>query len=210
MTTARKIKQRIEDMQPGSAFVARDFLDIASIDNANATLRRIAQSGRIFRILQGVYIKPLRYATLGADMLPKPDAVAQAIARSHEWTIVPTGITALNQLGIHRTVHDVLEYVSTGKHATYYYGTYTITLRPCADDYLVNLSERSCLIYQALKSLGKITNDEELAQLISQHLSADDINSFSEEIRDESPWAYKIAQRMKQAENVTAYATCPR
>ena len=83
-SAAQMIEKRIRDMEPGAAFVAGDFLDIASVTNANTTLSRLADTGTVVRAVRGVYAKPRRSKLLGVDVPPSPDEVARAIARSNK------------------------------------------------------------------------------------------------------------------------------
>lgn len=46
MSVSKEIEKRIEAAEPDTTFVPSDFHDIASVDNANATLSRMAKKGR--------------------------------------------------------------------------------------------------------------------------------------------------------------------
>jgi hypothetical protein len=60
----------------------------------------LAKEGKIHRLLRGVYEYPAFSRLLNAPANPDPDAIAQAIARAHGWTLIPSGGMALNILGL--------------------------------------------------------------------------------------------------------------
>lgn len=197
-SAAQMIENRIQGMEPGAAFVAGDFLDIASVPNANTTLSRLADAGAVVRAVRGVYAKPRRSELLGADVPPDPDEVARAIARSNKWVVSPSGDTALNQLGLDTQVPATYEYVSTGPYKTYRYGKFDIVMRHTASRDLVECSPVTCLVVQALKALGKDRATEDVARRLAGRLGADEVEALYRETKNSTSWVFEFAKRMKE------------
>ena len=199
MSIATEIEERIADAEPGSVFVPSDFHDIASVDNANSVLSRMAKRGDIMRAMRGVYAKPKRVEELDADVPPTPDAVAHAIARNNKWVIAPSGDTALNRLGLDTQVPAVYEYVSSGPYKTYQYGMFAITMKHRANRDLLDCSPITCLVIQALKAIGKDAADENVAAIIAARLSDEEVEALYDETRNSTAWVFGFAKKVKEA-----------
>lgn len=197
MSTAKEIEHRIAEAEPGTVFVPSDFHDIASVDNANAVLSRMAKRGDVKRPMRGIYSKPKRIEPIGADVPPSPDAVAHAIARKNKWVIAPSGDTALNRLGLDTQVPAVYEYVSSGPYKAYEYGKFVIALKHRANRDLLDCSPVTCLVIQALKALGKEAAGDDVAKKIAARLTEDEVNQFYEETRNSTAWVFEFAKKLK-------------
>ena len=60
------IVRKIESIEAGTAFIANDFLEIASYERIRNILNRLVSDGIIHRILKGVYYQP-QYSELLAE-----------------------------------------------------------------------------------------------------------------------------------------------
>lgn len=195
---SKQIAQRIAEMPPGAVFISADFLDIAGTDNVSAVLSRMAKSGSIVRVVRGVYCKPRHSDMLDMDILPSPDEVAHAIARSNKWIIAPSGNTALNMLGLDEQVPATYEYVSSGPYKTYRYGKFTIALSHRANRDLLECSELTCLMIQALKALGKGGADSTVAEKLKKRLTEEEILTFYNETKNATTWVFEFAKKLKE------------
>lgn len=199
MSIAAEIGARIAESEPGTVFVPSDFHDIASVDNTNAVLSRMAKRGEVVRAIRGVYAKPKHVEALNADVPPSPDAVARAIARNNKWVIAPAGDTALNRLGLDTQVPAVYEYVSSGPNKTYRYGKIEITMKHRANRDLLDCSPVTCLVIQALKAIGKdaASNDTVVAH-VAARLSDEEAAALYDETRNSTAWVFEFAKRVKE------------
>ena len=199
MSIAAEIEERIAGAEPGTVFVPSDFHDIASVDNANSVLSRMAKRGDVMRAMRGIYAKPKRVEELDADVPPTPDAVAHAIARNNKWVIAPSGNTALNRLGLDTQVPAVYEYVSSGPYKTYQYGKFAIAMKHRANRDLLDCSPTTCLVIQALRAIGKDAADDEVAARIAARLSDEEIEALYDETRNSTAWVFEFAKKVKEA-----------
>jgi hypothetical protein len=155
-----QILARIYGNGRGSAFTPKDFLDIASHETARKVLSRLADKGTIRRLIRGVYDYPAFSTLLNAPASPDPDAIARAIARAHGWTILPSGETALNLLGLSTQVPAQWQYFSDGPAKTYERLSGTLAFKHRSNKETTVLSPKTALLVQALKTLGeKRVND---------------------------------------------------
>ena len=191
-----EIRNRIKAEKYGSVFVATDFADIAENVKIGVCLSRLEEEKTLLRIMRGVYYKPEYSTLLGEYIAPAPDAVAHAIARNFGWTIVPCGDTALNLLGLSTQVPAVWSYVSDGAYKEYAYDNTIIKFKRTTNKVISGLSEKTALLIQALKALGKDKMTEKAIETIKSELNATERNTMLTEAQCTTAWIYKEIKRI--------------
>lgn len=182
------IKKRVETLPLDSVFSASDFFDIADSDNIWRTLKELADSGIIERVERGIYYKPRYNQLLKKAVPPDIDAVAQAIARDKNWTIAPSGDTALNKLGLDTQIPAVYSYVSDGPYYTRQIGSYTVRFKHTANRDITSMSQITLLVIQALKALGKDRVTEKAKTTIAARLTQEDKERLLKESTRTTAW----------------------
>jgi predicted transcriptional regulator of viral defense system len=177
----------------GSVFIATDFVDLAAYDTVRKALKRMVDEGILERVLQGLYLYPHYNEELKKNVPANPNAIAKALARKHNWTISPSGDTALNQLGLSTQVPAVPEYLSSGPYRTYTYGKYRIQFKHRTDREFTGISEKSRLVIQALKALGNYSVEDETKSRLARLLSSDEKELLVNETRYASTWIHEFA-----------------
>ena len=99
-----KINSKIDNLPDGAVFISNDFLELADYETIRKNLNRFVNDGTIQRIVNGVYYKPRFIEVIGEFESPSINEVAIAIARKYNWTIAPSGNTALNLLGLFQAI----------------------------------------------------------------------------------------------------------
>ncbi|HAF85004.1 MAG TPA: hypothetical protein DCG32_01255 [Sphaerochaeta sp.] len=183
-----QIIKLISNKKPGTVFTARDFQDVAENSAIRQSLKRLTENGTIRRIAHGIYDKPGFSPFL--NELEEADIyqTAQIIARNNNWTIAPSGNIALNLLGLSTQVSSSWSFVSDGPYKEYTIGFNTIEFKHRANREITGMSEKTILIIQALKTLGKerIT-DTQLAK-IQKQLTVNEKKELLLESRNASAW----------------------
>ena len=190
-TNLKLIRDRINQSEIGTVYVAVDFVDISDKTSVNAYLARLVNEGLIRRILRGVYDKPEYNDFLGEYVAPAPDKVANALARNFGWTIVPCGDTALNFLGLSTQVPAAWVYVSDGTYKEYTYDNTTIQFKRITNKEVSKLSYKTALTVQALKALGKDKVDDTIIKRLSKLLTAKEKKTMLEEAKAATSWIYE-------------------
>lgn len=190
-TNLKLIRDRINQSEIGTVYVAVDFVDISDKTNINAYLARLVEEGRIRRVLRGVYDKPEYNDFLGEYVAPSPDKVANALARNFGWTIVPCGDTALNLLGLSTQVPAEWVYVSDGTYKKYTYDNTTIEFKRTTNKEVSKLSYKTALTVQALKALGKEKIDDTVTNRLTKLLTTDEKKTMLEEAKAATSWIYE-------------------
>ena len=195
-TNLKLIRERINASEIGTVYVAVDFVDISDKTNINAYLARLVEEGLIRRVLRGVYDKPEYNDFLGEYVAPDPNKVAYALARNFGWTIVPSGDTALNLLGLSTQVPATWIYVSDGQYKEYVYDNTTIRFKRTTNKEVSKLSYKTVLTVQALKALGREKIDDTVIGRLRALLTAEEKQTMLEEAMATTSWVYECIKRI--------------
>lgn len=191
-----QILARIYGNGRGNAFTPKDFLDLASHETTRKALSRLADEGTIRRLMRGVYDYPAFSTLLNAPASPDPDAIARAIARAHGWTILPSGETALNLLGLSTQVPAQWQYFSDGPSKTYKWASGTLIFKHRANKETTVLSPKTALIVQALKTLGQDHIDDSVMETLRAKFDHKERARAVREAQYATSWVYEIIKRM--------------
>ena len=201
MTEAKAIDSRIAQIGAGKAFTAADFSDVASARNAGNVLGRMHAKGKLARAVRGAYYVPEYSALMGIEVPASADEVVRAIARANKWVVAPAGDAALNKLGLDTQVPAKLTYVSSGPYKSYEYGNYEIELKHRANRDLLDCSETTCIVVQALKALGKDAVDEGTIETLARNLTDEQVDTVMGESAGFTSWVGEAAKKIWEAKH---------
>ena len=199
MTEAKAISRRIGQIGVGKAFTAVDFSDVASVRNAGNVLGRMYAKGRLARAVRGVYYVPETSGLMGAEVPVSADEVVHAVARANKWVVCPAGDVALNKLGLDAQVPARLTYVSSGPYKSYEYDSYKIELKHRANRDLLDCSEITCTVVQALKALGRDGVDDRVIETLARNLSDAQVDALVSESAGLTSWVVEAVKRIQEA-----------
>ena len=148
------------------------------------------------RLLRGIYEFAEYNTLLNRPSPPNPDAIAQAIARSHGWTILPSGETATNMLGLSTQLPAKWEYFSDGPSKKYLWEGGEITFKHRTNKETSGLSHTTALLVQALKSLGQEHVDEKTLEVIQRCIDRKQCTLALKEARYATSWVYEIIRKL--------------
>lgn len=195
-SNARGIETRVAEAPEGAIFIASDFSDLASDDAIRQTLARLTASGELERPIRGVYRKPRFIAFLSEASVAPPDEIANAIARKFNWSIAPSGDTALNTLGLDTQVPAVYQYVSDGPYRSYEYGPFVIEFKHTANREISTFSATTAIVVQALKAKGKGNVTEKDLRRIVSKLNENQIECLQSESKNTTVWIRETIKRI--------------
>ncbi|MBQ0089166.1 MAG: type IV toxin-antitoxin system AbiEi family antitoxin domain-containing protein [Prevotellaceae bacterium] len=190
------IKQIINNLPHGSAFVVSDFTNICDYQTAKRTLARFVDSGDIRRVIRGVYDKPSYSNLLKEYVAPDPNQVAMAIARNFNWTIVPAGNAALNLLGLSTQVPARWEFSSSGPYRNYEVGNITLCFKHSSNKEIEGLSYDTALLVQAIKALGKENITDDAIIRLRNRTDCLDKDVVLQEARYTTSWIFAVIKKI--------------
>lgn len=190
-----EIKNRILSLGPGSVVTPSDFKDIANGEVAKKVLLRLEKSQEIRRLMRGVYEYPRHSKLLKESVAPDPNKVAKALARNYGWSIIPSGNTALNMLGLSTQVPATWTYVSDGPYKKYAFENITLVFKHITNKEISNLDPTSALVIQAFKALGNRDTDQAV-EILRKNLSAEQKNKMLAESQYATGWIYEEIKKI--------------
>lgn len=196
MSYKNRILQRINSFNSKNVFIANDFFDIAGYETVRSTLNRLVESGEIKRIINGVYYKPEYIELIGEYGTPSVNEVANALARKYNWTIAPSGNTALNLLGLSTQVPAKWTYISDGRYADFSFGNTTIEFKRTSNSDVSKMSKLTAMVIQAVKAIGKNKITDEQIEYLREKLSDKEKEGLLEEGKTTSAWVYQILRKI--------------
>lgn len=196
-STAKSIEEKIYSFRkPGFVFAPRDFATLGSDESIRQTLTRLANKGVIRRIGRGLYDKPQYNNYLGKIMPPNYYEAAMAIARANNWTVAPSGNTALNQLGLSTQVSAHWTFVSDGPYKKYSINGNTIEFKRRANREISHMAPKTIMVVQALKALGKSTLTDDFIQRLNANLKDCDKQNLLAETNKASAWVRDVVGKV--------------
>lgn len=190
------IYERIKALNPGEVFIAKDFNEIADYETARRALNRLVDAGKIHKIMRGIYYNP-RYSSLLQEYeAPSPHHVALAIARKFNWNIAPSGVTALNLLGLSTQVPAKWSYISDGSYNIFQMGNTTIQFKHRNNREITGMSYKTALVIQALKEIRKENICETTVKKIRKRLSEKERIALLQESKAAPVWIHKVVLKI--------------
>ena len=186
-----QIEDRISGYPYGSAFSASDFLDIAEANSVSQALFRIEKDGRIRRVMNGIYDKPAYSQLIQEYAVPRIDKIADALARRFNWSIAPSGDTALNYLHISTQVPNEWEYVSDGPYRDYMIGKTPLKFKHVMPREINGYSAITVMVIQGIRAIGKGNLTQEQIDRFATVLTTEDKDILVKEARSASGWIYR-------------------
>lgn len=118
--------------------------------------------------------------------------MAQAISKRDKARILPTGVYALNQLGLSTQIPLNLVYLTDGSPRKINIGKRTIQFKKTTPKNLALKGGISKLVVQALKEIGKGNTTEIQLDTINSLLSMENINDVKHDIALAPQWIGEI------------------
>ena len=202
MTYKEKILDRINTLKDGHVFIANDFFDIAGYETIRSALNRLVESNEITRIMKGIYFKPRYIEVIDEYTTPSIDEVAKAIARKYNWTIAPSGNTALNILGLSTQVPATWSYISDGRYVKFMVGNTMIEFKRRTNGDISKMSTMTAMIIQAIKAIGKDNVTENEINFLKAKISPKEKEELLYNAKSTSIWVYYIIMKICEVEHV--------
>lgn len=189
-----RIKKVISKKRRGELLFPEDFRELGSSEAVRLALHRIKKEDFIKRIAHGIYVRPQINKYIG-EIIPSAEEVTQAIAKRDKIRLVPTGIYALNALGLSTQVPLKLVFYTDGAPREIKIGKRIIKLKKTTPKNLLAKGELSGLVIQALRQIGRDNlTDEEEKKIISL-LEKEDIKKLEHDINLPPVWIQKIMKK---------------
>ncbi len=187
-----KVAERLQETPKGSVLFVDDFLDLGSPDSIKKALYRLTnEKSLLVRLAHGIYLFPKIDKELGI-LYPSTEEIAKAIARRDKARIIPTGVYALNRLGLSTQVPMKIVYLTDGATRSIKIGKRTITFKRTSPKNLMTTGEISTLAIQALKEIGQHNIDDDILKQLKVVLKKETEENILHDSKLAPAWINKI------------------
>ncbi len=188
------LKQQIETMPDNSILFRSDFPEYHA-EFVGSVLSELTAEGILVKMAQGIYAKP-RKSRFGM-VLPSINKIVQAIAIRDNAEVLPSGMTALNVLGLSTQVPMNYTYLTTGSERIIKLSNRNIVLKRGVPKNFCYRTELIGLLVQALKTLKQNNVGNEELQTIRMLLTKEaDREALKKDVGMMPVWMKRIVKPM--------------
>ena len=166
----KEIRNTIESNGPNKLYMVQDFAYLNNDGLVTRVLSRLEKEGVLIRLSQGIYLYPSRN---------KFGILRPSVAEKDKARIIPSGLTALNKLGLSTQVTMNAVYLTDAAARELTIGNRKIIFKRSVPRNFAYKTDLFPLIVAAMKELGKDNvTDEQVAiikQAIEKYGSPDEI-----------------------------------
>ena len=191
------LRQRIEAMPEDCILFRSDFPEYHT-EFVGSILSELTTEGVLVKISHGIYAKPRR-SKFGV-VQPSVDKVVQAIATRDNAKVLPSGMTALNALGLSTQVPMNYTFLTTGSERIVNLSNRKVVLKRGVPKNFCYGTRLISLLVQALKALKKENVGEEELNIIQQLVTKEtNKETLAKDIDMMPAWMKRIIKPMLTA-----------
>ena len=191
---SKTLKSRIKALPVDSVLFRSDYPEYHS-EFVGSTLAELAESGVLFKMAQGIYVKP-RKSRFGL-VLPSIEKIVQAIAMRDNAEVLPTGTTALNALGLSTQVPMNYSYLTSGSERTIKLANRQVVLKRGVPKNFCYKTRLIALLTQALRALKQENIGDSEIQIIRELIAKEtDKESLAKDVDAMPGWMKRIIKPM--------------
>lgn len=188
------LRKRIEAMPEDSVLFRSDFPEYHS-EFVGETLAELTKEGILVKLAQGIYAKP-RMSRFGT-VLPSVEKIVQAIAVRDNAKVLPSGMTALNALGLSTQVPMNYTYLTTGSERTVKLTNRQVVLKRGVPKNFWYETRLIALLVQALKTLKQENVGQEELQIIRSLIEKEpDKETLAKDVDKMPAWMKRLIKPM--------------
>jgi Family of unknown function (DUF6088) len=203
MSIQKEIAQVIKTGKKGRILFPADFALFGNDEAIRQGLSRLVKDQKLIRLAQGIYLYPEIDAEIGV-IYPPIESIAEAIARRDEARIIPTGVQALNRLGLSTQIPMKALYMTDGTPRIVKIGNRTIDFQKKSPKILSIKSELLVLLIAALQELGKDNITPEILFKLKGIIEKDTEKRIFEELNKAPSWIKKLITNISE-QKIYAY-----
>ncbi len=191
---SRTLKSRIKALPDDSVLFRSDYPEYHS-EFVGSTLVELTESGVLFKMAQGIYVKP-RKSRFGL-VLPSIEKIVQAIAMRDNAEVLPSGTTALNALGLSTQIPMNYSYLTSGSERTIKLANRQVVLKRGVPKNFCYKTRLIALLTQALRALKQENIGDSELQIIRELINKEtDKKNLAKDVDAMPGWMKRIIKPM--------------
>ena len=195
-STHCQIKNTIIKNRRGKIIFADDFRSLGTGVAIRHALSRLSKDEFIIRLSNGIYLYP-KFSKLIGIVYPSIEDIAKAIAKREKARLIPTGLYALNRLGLSTQVPMRVVFLTDGAPRVIKVGKKaTIRFKKTVAKHLAFKGKITTLVIFALKEIGKDKATDSQLERIKEALVLEKEENINHDISLAPEWISKIIQKI--------------
>ena len=191
---SKTLKSRIKALPVDSVLFRSDYPEYHS-EFVGSTLAELTESGVLFKMAQGIYVKP-RKSRFGL-VLPSIEKIVQAIAMRDNAEVLPSGTTALNALGLSTQIPMNYSYLTSGSERTIKLANRQVVLKRGVPKNFCYKTRLIALLTQALRALKQENIGDSELQIIRELINKEtDKMNLAKDVDAMPGWMKRIIKPM--------------
>lgn len=193
MSIMGDVKSHLSSIPVGRPFVSASFLRHGNRAAVDQAFSRLAKSGEIFRLAQGVYLKP-KFSPIVGPIMPTDDEIAQAIVEAEEAKLAIPGAVWALRFRLTTQVMMSTIYLTDGPTRHVRLGKAVLTIQHAPPRTMRLSGTQAGRAMLALEWLGEPSAPKEAIGKIRSALSAAEFVAFLAEAEAAGGWIDKAAK----------------
>ena len=193
-----KILESLKKRGRGVAFTKDEYAHYSNPKRVQKALEQLVKKGLVVRVARGIYCYPKIDKVWNTGFLPPSyDDIANAIAKKERAQIVPTGVHALNRLGLSEQLPMRFVYLTSGRtRSVELEDGHTLQFVHTALKNLQFYNRTAMLVTFALKEIGKDNLTNEQKEHVLQLLKGEDKNALKHDLALMPDWIQAIVHEV--------------
>jgi len=197
---SNKMIEYIKRNRRGKIFFADEFRKFGNNDAVRQTLSRLCKKDFLIRLSAGIYLYPQHDKLIGI-VYPSIETIAKTIAKREKTRLIPTGVYALNALGLSTQVPAKVVFLTDGTARVVKVGKRaTVKFKRTVAKNLSYKGKISLLAISALKEIGKDSATDEQLQKIKEALQHEKQENIIYDANLAPVWVSKIILKLIENE----------
>ena len=195
---SNQIKTEILRKKKGKIFFLEDFAQIGNKNAVRQTLFRLCNEKFIIRLSAGIFLYPKMDKYIGL-IYPSIEEIAKEIAKREKARLIPTGVYALNALGLSTQMPMRVVFLTDGTpRIINIEGKASIKFKKTIPKYLALQGKITTLVIFALKEIGQKQVSEAHLSKIKKALEQEKIANIEHDVKLAPEWIANILKTNKQ------------
>ena len=191
-----QVFKKRKDNKRGKISSPASFYDLGSEDAIHQALKRLTDKGLLLRIAHGIYLYPKTDPEVGILYPTMAD-----IAKRDKARIIPTGVQALNLLGLSIQVPMKVVYLTDGAQRNISIGNQSIKFKKTSPRNLAAKGDISGHVIQAFREIGKDNTSADQLRIIHELLQKEDPAIVKNDAGLASAWISRITSNYDYRRN---------
>jgi len=197
-----QIETAIKRKRRGKIFFASDFKQLGSNEAIRLTWFRLCKKNMITRLSTGISLYP-KISKRIRIVYPSIEDIAKSIAKREKARLIPTGVYALNRLGLSTQVPMRVIFLTDGAPRVIKVGKKaTVRFKKTVAKHLSFKGKISTLVVFALKEIGKDKVTDSQLKLLKEALMLEKEENIIHDVMLAPEWISKIIKTLTNFQKI--------